>query len=419
VKILQINKFLWLSGGVERYMFDLVALLESRGHEVSFFSMQDDERNRPSAQSPFFVSNIDYQKMGPLGALRRATQVVSKTVYSFESKSKIRQLLREIKPDIAHVHSIFHQISPSVLSALREEGVPVVQSVHNYKLICPNYQLYVPRKGEVCERCLPGKYYHCIGQRCMKDSFAASALVTGAMYFHKWTRIYERNIHSFLCSTRFVMDQLKKGGIPGDKLRQVPLYIDLGRYEAHSEPEDYVVYVGRLVPGKGLETLLRAVSKVPRTKLVVVGEGESRGVFEALAAELGAEVSFTGRQEGDALTSLIAQARVLVLPSEVYETCGLVLWEANALRRPVIASRIGGIPDSVDDGATGLLFEPGDADGLADKIAWMFEHPREAEEMGVAGRAKVEALCESHYDSIVAMYQEAIESAGVRPTGVA
>ena len=415
MKILQVNKFLWLSGGVERYMFDLSTLLESKGHEVSFFSMQDEERNRPCPQTPYFVTNIDYQRMGPLGAVRKATRIVSKTVYSLESKSKIRQLVRDLRPDVAHVHSVFHQISPSVLPVLREEGIPIVQSVHNYKLICPNYQLYVPHKGEVCERCLPGKYYHCIGQRCMKDSLAASALVAGAMYLHKWTRIYEKNIHSFLCSTQFLIDQLKKGGIPQEKLRHVPLYLDLGRYDARDQPEDYAVYVGRLVPGKGLKTLLHAVSEVPNAKLVIVGDGESRGELEAFANECGANVSFAGRQEGDALSSLIARARFLVLPSEVYETCGLVLWEANASGRPAIASRIGGIPESIDDGVTGLLVDPGDVDGLAEKIAWLFEHPGEADEMGAAGRSKVEALCASHYDRILAMYEEAIEAVGGRP----
>ena len=415
MKILQVNKFLWLSGGVERYMFDLSTLLESKGHEVSFFSMQDEERNRPCPQTPYFVTNIDYQRMGPLGAVRKATRIVSKTVYSLESKSKIRQLVRDLRPDVAHVHSVFHQISPSVLPVLREEGIPIVQSVHNYKLICPNYQLYVPHKGEVCERCLPGKYYHCIGQRCMKDSLAASALVAGAMYLHKWTRIYEKNIHSFLCSTQFLIDQLKKGGIPQEKLRHVPLYLDLGRYDARDQPEDYAVYVGRLVPGKGLKTLLHAVSEVPNAKLVIVGDGESRGELEAFANECGPNVSFAGRQEGDALSSLIAHARFLVLPSEVYETCGLVLWEANASGRPAIASRIGGIPESIDDGVTGLLVDPGDVDGLAEKIAWLFEHPGEADEMGAAGRSKVEALCASHYDRILAMYEEAIAAVGGRP----
>ncbi|MDK1020833.1 MAG: glycosyltransferase family 4 protein [Candidatus Hydrogenedentes bacterium] len=419
VKILQINKFLWLSGGVERYMFDLADLMESKGHDICYFSMQDVARNRPSRQSPYFVSNIDYKKMSFLGAARRASSIVSKTVYSFESKAKIRRLLRDLKPDLAHLHSIDHQISPSILHVLREEGVPVVQSVHDYKLICPNYQLYVPQRGELCERCLPGKYHHCLRQRCMKNSLAASALVTGAMYLHKRLRIYENNVWSFLCSTQFLLSQLKKGGFfNADTLRHVPLYINLDRYQARDMPEDYAVYVGRVVIEKGLKTLVRAAAKAPRCKLVVVGEGPARAELESLAEECGADgVSFVGRQSGDALTRLIARARFLVLPSELYETCGLVLWEAYALGRPVIASRIGGIPESIDEGETGLMFEPGNVSELAEKIAWLFDHPKEAEEMGAAGRKKIEAICASHYDRMLAVYEEAIEAIGTQPAG--
>ena len=166
---------------------------------------------------------------------------------------------------------------------------------------------------------------------------------------------------------------------------------------------------------KGLKPLVRAAAKARRCKLVVVGEGPARAELESLAEECGADgVSFVGRQSGDALTRLIARARFLVLPSELYETCGLVLWEAYALGRPVIASRIGGIPESIDEGETGLMFEPGNVSELAEKIAWLFDHPKEAEEMGAAGRKKIEAICASHYDGMLAVYQEAIEAIGTQ-----
>lgn len=409
MKILQINKFLWLSGGVERYMFDLAGLLESRGHDVLFFAMEDEERNRPSEQSGYFVSHIDYKGMGPLGGLRRASRVLSKTVYSFESKSKLRLLLREFKPDVAHLHTIDHQISPSILPVLREEGVPVVHSVHDYKLVCPNYRLYVPRTGELCERCIHGNYSHCLRQRCMKDSMVASALVAGAMYLHKRLQIFEQNVQTFLCSTHFLASQLEKGGLPKEKLRHQLLYIDLARYAAQEERGDYFVYVGRIVPEKGLKTLLAASAQAPDCKLIIVGEGESRPELEILARTCGADnVSFVGYQDGEELTRLIACARFLVLPSEWYEPCGLVVWEANALGRPVIGSRIGGIPESIDEGETGLLFEAGNVDELAEKIAWLFTHPEEGDEMGEAGRRKIEANCASHYDQMMAVYAEAM-----------
>lgn len=418
MKILQINKFLWLSGGVERYMFDLADLMESKGHEICYFAMQDEARNRPCRQSAYFVSNIDYKEMSFLGAARRASRIVSKTVYSFESKTKLRRLLRDLKPDVAHIHTIDHQISPSILPVLRDEGVPVVQSVHDYKLVCPNYRMYVPRTGELCERCLPGKYHHCVRQRCMKNSLAASALVAGAMYLHKRLRIFEENVYAFLCSTHFLASQLEKGGIPKEQLRHQHLYIDLARYEAQEERGDYFVYVGRVVPEKGLNTLLAAAAQVPDCKLIIVGEGESRPDLEVFARSCGADnVSFAGYKDGEELTRLIARARFLVIPSVWYEPCGLVIWEANALGRPVIASRIGGIPESVDDGETGLLFEPGNVGELAEKIAWLFEHPGEADEMGAAGRKKIEAICAPHYDRMLAVYEEAIEAIATRAAG--
>ncbi len=394
-------------------MFDLAGLLQSKGHDVCFFAMEDEERNRPCDQSRYFVGNIDYKGMGLFGGLRRASRVLSKTVYSFESKSRLRQLLRDLKPDVAHLHTIDHHISPSILPVLREEGVPVVQSVHDYKLVCPNYRLYVPRTGELCERCLRGNYSHCVRQRCMKESLAASALVAGTMYLHKRLRIFEENVQAFLCSTHFLASQLEKGGVSKDKLRHQHLYIDLARYGDPEERGDYFVYVGRVEPEKGLKTLLAASARVPDCKLVIVGEGESRSDLEVFAQRCGAEnVSFVGYQDGEELTRLIARARFLVLPSEWYEPCGLVAWEAHALGRPVIGSRIGGIPESIDEGITGLLFEPGNISELAEKIAWLFEHPREADEMGAAGRKKVEAICASHYDRMLAVYEEAIEAIG-------
>lgn len=406
MKILQINKFLWLSGGVERYMFDLASCLESDGHEVVYFAMQDEARNRACDQSGYFVSNIDY-KGG--GGIQRAVGAVSKTVYSLESKRNIRRLLRDLKPDVAHIHTIDHQISPSILPVLREEGVPAVQTVHDFKLVCPNYRLYVPRSEEVCERCLPGTFHHCVTQRCMKDSLAASALATGAMYLHTGTGIVQKNIHRFLCATRFLAGKLEEGGIPAAKLRRQPLYLDLARYEMHEEPEEYYVYAGRLVIEKGLRTLLRAAAQTPRHRLLLVGAGDARTELEAFVEDQGiTNVRFAGYHDGEALTRLIARARFLVLPSEAYETCGLVLWEANALRRPVIGARRGGIPESVDEDETGLLFEAGDADELAAKIAWMFEHADRAREMGEAGRKRVESSCESHGGQIIAHYEEAM-----------
>lgn len=405
MRVLQINKFLWRAGGVESYVFDLSALLESHGHEVVYFSM-DDPRNRPSAQAKYFASHLDYSGAG---AVRHAGRILGGTVYSFESREKLRALLRDCRPDVAHVHLIDHHLSPSVLHALRDERVPAVQTVHEYKLVCPNYQLYVPRKRELCERCLPGKFYNCVLQRCMKDSLPASALAAGSKYFHRAIGVYERNVAAFLYATDFVRTKLEQGGVPRARLRHVPLYIDLARFSARPAKCDYIVYAGRLSPEKGVCTLLEAMRSLPDVTLRVLGDGPSRGELESFAREHALRnVEFAGFVDGDEYVRQLGGARALVLPSEWYETCGLVLWEAAVMGVPVVASRIGGIPESVIDNETGLLFEPKDTADLAEKIRRVLSDSARSSAMAARAGEFVRVHCVAHLERILAAYNAAI-----------
>ncbi len=407
MRILQINKFLWRAGGVESYMFDLSALLESHGHEVMYFSM-DDARNRPSAQAKYFASHLEYGGIGPVRALRNAGRILGGTVYSFESREKLRALLRDLQPDIAHLHLIDHHLSPSVLHALRDEGVPVVQTVHEYKLICPNYQLYVPRTGELCERCLPGKFHNCVVQRCMKESLSASVLAAGSKYFHRAIGVFEKNVSAFLYATDFVRAKLEQGGMPREKLRHVPLYIDLARFAARPAKRDYIVYAGRLSPEKGVRTLLEAMRQLPEVRLRLLGDGPSRSELEAYVREHKlSNVEFAGFVDNEAFVEQLGSARALVLPSEWYETCGLVIWEAAAMGVPAIGARIGGIPESIVHGESGLLFEPKNAGDLAQQIRRVFDDPVSAAAMAARAGEFVRAHCAAHYERIMAAYAEA------------
>lgn len=408
MRILQINKFFWRAGGADAYMFDLSALLASQGHDVIHFAMSD-PRNRPSPQAGYFTSPLDYGGMGPGRALRKAPRILGGTIYSFEAREKLRALLRDLRPDVAHLHLIDHHLSPSVLHALRDEGVPVVFTAHDYKLICPNYLMYVPERREICGRCVPGKYYRCVTRRCMKGSFTASALAATAMYIHKTMQIYEDNVAAFIYATDFVRIKLIEGGIPAEKLVHVPMYIPLERFQPHATPGGYIAYAGRLAPEKGIRTLLRAMATLPQVRLIVMGDGPDRAGLEAFARELGlANIEFTGFLEEKTYTERLAGARLLVLPSECYETCGLVIWEAHALGRPAIGARIGGIPESIADGESGLLFTPGDPADLAAKIQRLLDAPDEARAMGARGRERVQSECSAHYARVMAVYHRAI-----------
>jgi glycosyltransferase involved in cell wall biosynthesis len=284
-------------------------------------------------------------------------------------------------------------------------------TAHDYKLICPNYQMYVARKREICGRCVPGRYYRCVARRCFRDSFSASALAAGAMYIHRAMGIYEKSVSAILHATEFLRAKLVEGGVTASSLVHVPLYIDRSRFDATAASGDAspatIVYAGRLSPEKGLHTLLRAMRELPQVRLAILGDGPERPALEAQARDA-ANVDFCGFLDGNAYARKLAAAQLLVLPSESYETCGLVAWEAHALGVPVVASRIGGIPESVIDAETGLLFTPGDPADLVAKVRRMLDRPDEARAMGARGRERVSAHCDAHYDRIRAVYERAI-----------
>jgi glycosyltransferase involved in cell wall biosynthesis len=402
-----VNKFLWMHSGTERYMFDAARELRDAGHEIAYFGM-DDPRNAEIEHRPYHVSPIDYRRADLRYRLRHAARIVGGTVYSFEARRKMAELIRAFRPDVAHLHLFNHHISPSILHALRDAGVPAVRTIHDFKLVCPNYSLYLRRRGEICERCLGGSYHPCVLRRCVKDSLPGSVLAAGAQYLHRALRIDERHTDLFLCPTQFVADKLQEGDVPRRQLRRVPLTLDLAAYLPREDMDDYIVYAGRLLRDKGVGTLIRALAKLPRVRLLVAGDGEERGQFESLACRLGASnVEFLGFRPRDELARIIGKSRFLVMPSEAYETCGLAVWEAFALERPVVVSRRGGLPESVREGVTGLTFEPGNVDALAGCIEKLYSRAVLSRRMGKQGRAWVEKVQASHLDSLTNAYREA------------
>jgi glycosyltransferase involved in cell wall biosynthesis len=407
MRILQVNKFFWQKAGPERYMLEAAELLARHGHELSFFAMQH-ERNLPSDCSRHFVSRIEYRNMSPWYKLRSAARTVGKTVYSFESRRKIRGLIAERKPEIAHLHGISRQISPSILPELRRSGVPIVQTVHNAELVCPAAHLFIEHRQEICNRCLGGGYHHAVLNRCVHGSRAASLLSCVAQYVHRTSGIFEKNVALFICPSRFLAKKLVDGRIPENKIRILPNYVNLDSYSPAAEIGRYGVFLGRLSPEKGLPTLLAAAAIVRNVPLVIVGEGPQRESLERQAALHGLnQVTFTGHKADAELRAILQGAAFLVLPSECYENCPMVVFEAGALARPVIASDIGGVPELVQHGDNGLLFEPGNAAQLADLMRRLHTDARLCTEMGRRNRERVERLCRDHYERLMAIYQEA------------
>ncbi|MHB0976430.1 MAG: glycosyltransferase [Candidatus Aquicultorales bacterium] len=400
VSVLSVNKFHYVRGGAERVALEEQELLKGRGHKVYPFSMRHGE-NRSSATERFFVSNVDFGAAGGGLAKVRAS---ARVIYNLEAKRKIKALVDEVKPDVAHLHNICHQLSPAVIDGLRQSRLPVVMTLHDYKLICPNQVLFVD--GRTCERCGGKSFYNAVFHRCTKGSAAASLVNCVEMYLHKALETYGRGVQVFISPSAFLIDKLREHGFAHPRLMHIPNFVDPGSFKVSSGRPGCFVYVGRLSGGKGLLTLVRAAARLPSIRLDLIGEGPLR---ESLEASKPANVTLHGHLSPRRLRSMVEKAAAVVLPSEWYENCPMVVLEAFAMGKPVIASRIGGIPELIEDEVDGLLFDPGDDEALESRILRIASFPDEAGEMGRAGRRKAEIRYspENHYERLIDAYEEA------------
>lgn len=403
MKFVSANKFYYLKGGAERYAFDLSRLLEDRGHEIAPFAMRD-KKNFPSEWSRFFVSPVETERVSfSFSGLKTA----GRFLYSFEARRKFGALLDAFGPDLVHVHNIYHQISPSILPIAHDRGLPVVMTVHDYKLIAPNYSLY--HDGEICERTKPNRYWQAVRHRCVKGSMIAGALEAVEMRLHDALGLYRDNIDLYIAPSRFMMAKLIEYGVNETKIRHLPNFVDADRFTP-SYGGDYAFFAGRLSPEKGVDLLIRAAAKIKDVPLRIAGTGPEEKRLKSLAAQLGADnVAFLGFLDTDKLKKAYAGARFVVIPSQWYENFGLVAMEAAACGKAVVATQLGGLPEMVQEGETGRLVSAGDISGLASTMWSLWADPATTEAMGRNARVLIEREYgpARHYEKIMAIYKEA------------
>lgn len=403
MKILMVNSYNYLLGGIERVVFETTKMLESKGHEVIPFAMED-PRNQPSRYSSYFVKQRDISKVrfnvkGFITAF--------KMIYNREAKVKIGQLVRDVKPDVAHIHHMYGRLTPSILYELKKEKIPVVMTTHDYKLICPNYQLLC--NGTVCEKCKGDKYYNAIVNRCVKQSIAASAVYAIETYVYKLTDTFNRCVDAFVAPSKFMHNKLIEFGCDGSKIYQIYNFLNIEDYTPNYQKEDYVLYYGRFSAQKGLSVLLDAMDLNRDKKLVMAGTGELEQDLKEMALSKGLNVHFCGFKSGDDLKDLVRKARVVVLPSICYENNPMVVLESFAMGTPVVGSDIGGIPELIQNGENGFLFGVGNSRELGEKIKRVFELDRRLfKDMGKRGRHFVEEhFCrETHYKLLSDLYTQ-------------
>lgn len=373
-------------------------LLDS-GHQVVDFSMQD-ERNFASDFSNHFVRSQNYHKgAGKLGKLQSALGLI----HSFEAVNKISELIEETKPDIVHGHNIYHQLTPSIISAAKKLGVPVVLTLHDYKPVCPTYNRL--RNDKPCSDCLDGNFSHVLRNRCANGSLGKSALLYAEAVVQRLMGSYE-SVDAFITPCRFMQESIAHR-IPIERIKLLYNGVDTDAVNGSGADEGYVLYLGRLSPEKGIETLLKAhTNSTKGWRLVVAGTG-------SLSDELKTKYdsrNFVGHIGGEALSEMIDKASVIVVPSNWYENCPMSVLEAMAYGKPVIGSRMGGIPELVEHNKTGFLFEAGNVDELTVVIDKLMSTPELRKQMGAEARkrAVAEFSLARHNDGLIKIYQSVL-----------
>jgi glycosyltransferase involved in cell wall biosynthesis len=402
MRVLQVNKFLYGGAGAETVMFRTADLLRARGHEVSFFAMQD-RRNVLCAESKYFPRGRYYD--ADHGLVSRVRDAAS-SIYSLEARRALRRLLQDQRPDVAHLHNVYHQLTLSVVDELAAQNVPMVMTLHDYKPVCPSYVLYTDNAP--CRRCVTGLPGHAIKHRCIKDSRAASAVGAAEAMLARTRKLYER-IDAFISPSRFLADVMIEGGLPPDRMHVVPNFVSDDQFceESAREVSDppMVLFVGRLEEVKGIRVLLEAArSAAPGIEIVIVGHGPL-GV-EVREAERASVVRYLGQCDWGEISLLMDRARALVVPSLWDENCPMVVLEAGARGCPVIASDRGGLVDLVADGRDGLLYQAGNSHDLVEKMRLLAVDGDLYQKMSIARyrRTVLNHASSTHYERLMSLY---------------
>lgn len=391
MRVLIVHNSYQKPGGEDVAVAQESLLLESQGHQVISYSRSNDElKNLSSMQRLLFVKDL---------------------VYSSASKCEIETLLHKEKPDVVHVHNTFMMISPSVFDACQEAGIPVLQTLHNYRLLCPAWTL--SRNGKVCEDCLEGGLWHGIWHGCYRESHAMTAAVAAMLKFHRITGTWNNSVDGYVALSDFARGKFIEGGLPANRIHVKPNFVQSDPGEKR-KPGSYALFVGRLSPEKGVQTLLSAWAQMSQWyPLVVIGDGPLRESLEAEVAKQNiSSVTFKGWLPRAQTIEAMKQSAFLVVPSLWYEGFPMTIAEAFACGTPVLCSKLGGMQEIVDDGRTGLHFEPGNAEDLAAKLTALLAQPEKIAQMGIAARWEYKSryTAETNYSLLMRIYEQSIHT---------
>jgi glycosyltransferase involved in cell wall biosynthesis len=381
-------------GGEDQVLAAETCILENHKHHIFHFTKNN-----------HLIKNLNPIKLACI------------TLWNKIAADELLDVIQKIRPDIVHFHNTFPLISPSAYYAAKSEGVPVVQTLHNFRLLCPNALFF--RNGHVCEDCL-GKFVAWPGilHACYRDSRTATTVAAFMLSLHRLLRSYSKIVDLFIALTETSRSKFILGGLPAEKVVVKPNFVDNENYSPRCQKSirRYALFVGRLSPEKGIEVLLKAWKLIgKRLPLKIVGTGPMENLIKNKVKSLPG-VECAGRLQREQILALMRQAKLLVFPSIWFESFGMTIVEAFSTGLPVIASRLGAMAELVKDGRNGLHFEPGNPEDLVSKVEWALTHPNEMAELGKAARKDYEMryLPDLNYRMLMDIYETAIERARTR-----
>ena len=395
-----VNKFLYPRGGSESYMLYLAEYLKKIGHQVEFFGMYD-EKNTVGNSLGLYTQNMDFHSKG----LSRFLYPF-KIIYSLEAKKKIMKVIDDFKPDIVHMNNINFQLTPSIIYGIKNKGIPLVQTAHDYQMICPNHLLYNFEKNIPCEKCVKGSNINCIKNKCIHGSKVKSILGVIEAMLYSWLKTYKK-VDLFVCPSNFLENKLlsAKEFYKG-KTITIHNFIDKEKFSDTMEKADsYIVYVGRLSKEKGIENIARTAKLLPQYTFVVAGSGPDEDILKDIA-----NIKLVGFLGGNELTKLMGGAKALLLPSVCYENCPLSILEAHCMGVPVITMNSGGMAELVKDGVNGTLVNEATPEAIASKLKETLENEEYYNTLKENCRNEKENILsvESYADILIKEYEKLI-----------
>ncbi|MCF6218703.1 MAG: glycosyltransferase family 4 protein [Gammaproteobacteria bacterium] len=404
MKVLLAHNNYTITGGAEVFYRGVGRVLEKNGHEVAYFSCQ--EGGLDTQWADYFPKSVDYQS----GGFAQKIQAFPAMVYSKKSKQAMARLIEDFKPDIIHAFAIYVKLTPSILDAAREAGIPVVMSCNDYKHICPSYKLY--HRGKICEECKGGKFYRAVVNRCAHDSMVYSVASGIEAYVHNYLNIYRKNIHTFLFSSEFMAHKTEEfWGKDTFRWRKLRNPFDSTKYQATYTPKGSVLFFGRIIDEKGVDILVQAAAQLPQVSFRLVGDGPDLSSLKEMAENLGVKnIVFTGAKWGEEMDEELKQCAFVVVPSIWHENFPYVINQSFAFGKPVVGSNRGGITELVAHGERGLIYKATDSAALAQTVRELWNDSQRIKTMGQRAKefSDREFNDQSLYQTLHGIYTEVL-----------